>query len=296
MSLFSGNTRDTSDSGWFYHYDEAGNVILITDKNGGLIKHFEQDAWGNDLNGSFSTTQNIRQHQTGKYLDEATGLYFFGARWYDPNIGRFISVSPLSPLGEEEYVYCSENPVNSFDVKGLSIFSTVDEYWKRYEDIDPELIIRGFSSNDVANLDISLATTGQVTQEIACELAKTSTEQFLFGLATGGLSTPIAGIYNAVHTISTFKKFKNVYGAARKGYVWHHIVEQRMVGKFGGEIIHSKANLIQVKREVHDLIGAYYSSKQEFSNGMIIRKWLENKSFSEQFSFGLRILRKHGAI
>jgi len=117
--LGTSNTLDSSDSGWFYHYDEAGNVILITDKNGGLIKHFEQDAWGNDLNGTFSTTQNIRQHQTGKYLDEATGHYFFGARWYDPAIGRFISVSPLSPLGEEEYVYCSENPVNSADVNGL---------------------------------------------------------------------------------------------------------------------------------------------------------------------------------
>jgi len=119
FDLGTSNTLDASDSGWFYHYDEAGNVILITDKNGGLIKHFEQDAWGNDLNGSFSTTQNIRQHQTGKYLDETTGLYFFGARWYDPNIGRFISVSPLSPLGEEEYGYCSENPVNSADVNGL---------------------------------------------------------------------------------------------------------------------------------------------------------------------------------
>ncbi|NPU99717.1 MAG: RHS repeat-associated core domain-containing protein [Candidatus Omnitrophica bacterium] len=119
FDLGTSNTLDTSDSGWFYHYDEAGNVILITDKNGGLIKHFEQDAWGNDLNGTFATAQNIRQHQTGKYLDETTGLYFFGARWYDPAIGRFISVSPLSPLGEEEYVYCSENPVNIADVDGV---------------------------------------------------------------------------------------------------------------------------------------------------------------------------------
>ena len=289
MSLFSGNTRDTSDSGWFYHYDEAGNVILITDKNGGLIKHFEQDAWGNDLNGTFATTQNIRQHQTGKYLDEATGLYFFGARWYDPNIGRFISVSPLSPLGEEEYVYCGDDPVNSFDVNGLSIFSTVDEYWKRYEDIDPDLIIRGFSSDDIVSLDIGLYATGQVTQEIVCELAKTSTEQFLLGLATGGLSTPIAGIYNAVHTISTFKKFKNVYGAARKGYVWHHIVEQRMVGKFGGEIIHSKANLIQVPELIHTQINAYYSSIQPFTGNLTIRKWLEQKPFAEHFNFGIQL-------
>ncbi|NPU99719.1 MAG: RHS repeat-associated core domain-containing protein [Candidatus Omnitrophica bacterium] len=118
FDLGTSNTLDASDSGWFYHYDEVGNVILITDKNGGLIKHFEQDAWGNDLNGTFATTQNIRQHQTGKYLDETTGLYFFGARWYDPAIGRFISVSPLMP-NEEEYAFCGNDPVNRYDGDGL---------------------------------------------------------------------------------------------------------------------------------------------------------------------------------
>jgi len=153
FDLGTSNTLDSSDSGWFYHYDEAGNVILITDKNGGLIKHFEQDAWGNDLNGTFATAQNIRQHQTGKYLDETTGLYFFGARWYDPNIGRFISVSPLSPLGEEEYGYCKNDPISFYDqdgFEGLPITRGTDLIREYLPDSD-ELIITGWNPDKAYN-------------------------------------------------------------------------------------------------------------------------------------------------
>ena len=144
FDLGTSNTLDASDSGWFYHYDEAGNVILITDKNGGLIKHFEQDAWGNDLNGTFATTQNIRQHQTGKYLDETTGLYFFGARWYDPAVGRFISVSPLMP-NEEEYAFCGNDPVNRFDGDGLldEVVDFVVAWNEQLRMFDPDVAPKG---------------------------------------------------------------------------------------------------------------------------------------------------------
>ena len=110
---------DTTDDRYYYHYDEAGNVILITDKNGDIVDQFEQDCWGEDLNDTFSSDRNIKQHQTNKYLDDVSGLYFFGARWYYPAIGRFISVSPLAPVSEDAYVFCQENPVNSADFNGL---------------------------------------------------------------------------------------------------------------------------------------------------------------------------------
>ncbi|MBW7893302.1 MAG: hypothetical protein H3C48_20260, partial [Chitinophagaceae bacterium] len=118
FDLGANYTLDSTDTYYFYHYDEAGNVILITDKNGNVVDHFEQDAWGNDLNNTFNTARSIAQHQTSKFYDTTTGLYFFGARWYYPEIGRFISVSPLSLIAEEDYAYCSSDPVNLVDLDG----------------------------------------------------------------------------------------------------------------------------------------------------------------------------------
>jgi RHS repeat-associated protein len=54
---------------------------------------------------------------TGKMLTEETGLVYFGARWYDPEIGRWITPDPAED-GENWYSYCGNNPVNYTDPDG----------------------------------------------------------------------------------------------------------------------------------------------------------------------------------
>jgi RHS repeat-associated protein len=58
---------------------------------------------------------------TGKMLTEETGLVYFGARWYDPEIGRWITPDP-SEDGENWYSYCGNNPVNYVDPDGRITF------------------------------------------------------------------------------------------------------------------------------------------------------------------------------
>ena len=55
---------------------------------------------------------------TGKDLNEDTGLYYFNARWYDANTGRFISEDPARD-GAAWYVYCSNNPLKFTDPTGM---------------------------------------------------------------------------------------------------------------------------------------------------------------------------------
>jgi len=70
-----------------------------------------------------------KQQFTGKKLDDETGLYYFGARYYDPLLGRFITPdtivqNPSDPQTLNRYSYCGNNPINRVDPTGHS--------WKKF--------------------------------------------------------------------------------------------------------------------------------------------------------------------
>lgn len=87
-------------------------------------------------------------------------------------------------------------------------------------------------------------------------------------------------------------------GSPGKGKDWHHIVEQSQIKKSGFKpnMIHNEANVVPVEHGVHMKISGYYSSKQLFTDGKIVRDWLAGKSFQEQFQFGIEVLEKFGIV
>ena len=96
----------------------------------------------------------------------------------------------------------------------------------------------------------------------------------------------------------TFKDFKKKFGAAGKDKAWHHVVEQTPnAGKFPSQALHNTGNLIKLphgKGTIHSKISGYYSSKQPFTNGQTVRKWLSNQSFNEQYDFGIQVIKDFG--
>jgi hypothetical protein len=90
--------------------------------------------------------------------------------------------------------------------------------------------------------------------------------------------------------------FIRVFGPAGIGQSWHHIVEQRPanVAQFGRETLNSAGNLIRVPNQIHNQISGYYSSIQEFSQGMRVRDWLNGQTLQDQYQFGMSVLRKFG--
>jgi len=56
----------------------------------------------------------------GKELDDETGLYYYGARYYDPKTSIWLSVDPLaeSSPNASPYNYCLNNPINMIDPDG----------------------------------------------------------------------------------------------------------------------------------------------------------------------------------
>ncbi len=113
----SGSTKNT----YYHHTDHLGTTICISDSTGKLIWECEKDAFGNILS---KTNSNFVPNFTGKLLDEITNLYYFNARWYDSDMGRFITEDPIRD-GMNWYVYCGNNPVRYVDPSGFS--TCVDE-------------------------------------------------------------------------------------------------------------------------------------------------------------------------
>ena len=114
---------------FYFHRDRLGNITEITDFEGTVVQSYIYDAFGSvtiyDKDGSEITPSNSNYLETpyaftGRELDPETGLYFYRARYYDPNLGRFISEDPVKfEGGLNFYVYTENNPVNRIDPFGL---------------------------------------------------------------------------------------------------------------------------------------------------------------------------------
>jgi RHS repeat-associated protein len=112
---------------YFYQYDGLGAVVGLTEPNGKLAGRYTYDAWGNAVlaipDNHIGTENKFRF--TGEALDPGTQLYYLRARYYDPNIGRFIGPDPFpafvdAPRSMEKYLYVFDNPLRLVDPSGLS--------------------------------------------------------------------------------------------------------------------------------------------------------------------------------
>ncbi len=102
----------------FTTYFYAGNRLIAT-KNNENIKYHYQDHLGSDINSKslpFGQPLDIQNRFSfsGKEFD--LGEYYFGARYYDPNLGRFTSVDPIKT--EPPYQYVRNNPLRFIDPDG----------------------------------------------------------------------------------------------------------------------------------------------------------------------------------
>ncbi len=85
------------------------------------------DAFGQPLNLVIPGTGNDLLY-TGREYDRSTGLYYYRARYYDLEIGRFISEDPLGfAAGINFYTYVDNNPVNFNDPTGKLV--TPETIW-----------------------------------------------------------------------------------------------------------------------------------------------------------------------
>jgi RHS repeat-associated protein len=102
----------------YFVQDHLGSTNALTDATGNVISSATYDSFGN-ATGNLAT----RYGYTGREKDADTGLYYYRARWYDSNLGRFISEDPIGFKGGDIniYNYAWNSPNNFTDPLGLDI-------------------------------------------------------------------------------------------------------------------------------------------------------------------------------
>ena len=109
--------------------DACYYIVAILDNSGKVVVRYTYDSWGNHditvLDSSCEQLANLNPFRyRGYYYDTETDLYFLKTRYYDPEIGRFISIDGISYLnpnainGLNLYAYCNNNPVMAIDPNG----------------------------------------------------------------------------------------------------------------------------------------------------------------------------------
>ncbi len=122
----SGNTGKDKASEkfqYFYHPDHLGSSSYITDASGEVYQHLEYFAFGETFVEEHSNTHRTPYLFNGKELDDETGLYYYGARYYDARTSVWLAVDPLAEkyAGLSPYVYCANNPILFIDPDGKDV-------------------------------------------------------------------------------------------------------------------------------------------------------------------------------
>jgi RHS repeat-associated protein len=103
----------------YYEADGLGSITSLTASNGAVAQSYMYDSFGNIANSSGSLTNFFRY--TAREFDTETDLYYYRARYYDANTGRFLSEDPIGfKGGMNKYAYVGNNASNRTDPDGTA--------------------------------------------------------------------------------------------------------------------------------------------------------------------------------
>jgi RHS repeat-associated protein len=124
---------------YYYHSDHLGSTSLITNLDGEVVQHVEYVPFGEVFIEERNNRWNTPYLFNAKELDEETGLYYYGARYYEPRTSVWLSVDPLTEkkTNISGYAYCLGNPVRLIDPDGKDEYEfTAAGYIKNVKETD----------------------------------------------------------------------------------------------------------------------------------------------------------------
>jgi RHS repeat-associated protein len=121
----SGKMTATEQGAYYYHPDHLGSSNVVTDKDGRFYEQIEYFPYGETwINNKATAEQTSSPYKfTAKEQDPETGLYYYGARYYDAKLSRWCSADDrfdglYSSQGQDVFAYVGGNPVRYVDPDG----------------------------------------------------------------------------------------------------------------------------------------------------------------------------------
>ncbi|MDQ3565514.1 MAG: RHS domain-containing protein [Pseudomonadota bacterium] len=110
-----------------YHNDALGSPIVATDEQGRVVWRKSHTPYGQPIGPAAPNEPGY----TGKFEEPDLGIQNFGARWYDPRIGRFLAIDPAgfdpqNPQSFNRYAYANNNPYKYVDPDGRAAETALD--------------------------------------------------------------------------------------------------------------------------------------------------------------------------
>ena len=116
----------TSSTNYYYLKDHLGSVKELTNTLGNVIEQYDYTEYGQvsfydgSMNSITGTAYSNRYLYTGREYDQNLGIYYYRARFYSPEIGRFLTPDPKIFIdGPNVYGYVNNNPLKFLDPYGL---------------------------------------------------------------------------------------------------------------------------------------------------------------------------------
>jgi RHS repeat-associated protein len=106
---------------YYFHTDQIGTPLEMTDREGQIVWQATYKAWGSVEKLTVNAVEQNLRFQ-GQYFDDETGLHYNTFRYYDPEVGRFVTQDPIGLSGGFNLYRYAANSTGWIDPFGLTGF------------------------------------------------------------------------------------------------------------------------------------------------------------------------------
>jgi len=110
----------------YYHGDGNGNITYLVNTNQTVAASYRYDPFGRTISSSGTLSVANTYRFSSKEIHPNSGIYYYGYRFYDPNLQRWLNRDPIQEWGGINlYEFVRNNPISYVDRNGLDVYITI---------------------------------------------------------------------------------------------------------------------------------------------------------------------------